>query len=176
MTCKDIVIEYLQAHGYQGVVNQDYGCGCGLKDMAPGECNILECVPAYEVIRRCEDCEAKECESRSEDGQEKPCYTTEKPVRFGLTKIATPLMEAGKIRNARQFVDARGQRIRSKKDLLAAINDRDAEWFDAFDHMKKEQMKKAGIPIRDPARVTPADIQDETDADGRVISDADPGL
>lgn len=176
MTCKDIVIEYLQTHGYQGLVCSEISCGCGIQDFAPCDGNFSECEPAYAVIKRCEDCEIKDCEGRSEDNLEKSCYTTKKPASFGLTKITIPLMEAGKIRNARQFVDARGQRIRSKKDLLAAINDRDAEWFDAFDRMKKDQMRKAGSSIRDPARVTPSDIQDETDTDERVISDADPGL
>lgn len=105
MTCKDIVIEYLQAHGYQGLTCPDVPCGCGIQDFAPCDGNFSACEPAYAETQRCEDCENKDCEGRFEDGQEKTCYTTRKP----------PL-------------------------------------------------------------VTPSEIQDETDADGRVISDADPGL
>ncbi len=48
-TVTEIVQAFLQANGYDGLLNEDddEGCGCGLDDFAPcGGC-LCECTPAY---------------------------------------------------------------------------------------------------------------------------------
>jgi hypothetical protein len=55
MTLRDIIIEGLKAHGYDGLQNED--CGCGLDDLMPCDgdwMNTMKCEPAYR--RECEGC------------------------------------------------------------------------------------------------------------------------
>lgn len=59
MTVKQIITEYLKAHGYDGLCSHGL-CGCDIGDLAPCQCDASHCVPAY----------------KNPDGV---CYTTEKP-------------------------------------------------------------------------------------------------
>jgi len=49
MTCLDIIIEYLKAHGFDGLVNEDIECGCALGDLQPCASNMSECKPGHKV-------------------------------------------------------------------------------------------------------------------------------
>ncbi len=65
MTVKEIVIEYLKKHGFDGLVT-DEGCGCDIADIAPcgGDLfNIIKCEPGYKIL--CEGgemCDPGDCE------------------------------------------------------------------------------------------------------------------
>lgn len=49
MNVRDIVIEYLKKHGYDGLTN-DEECGCGIDDLFPCEACPDRCEPAYRVL------------------------------------------------------------------------------------------------------------------------------
>ena len=49
MTVKDIVVEYLQTHGYDGLFSEDE-CACLKDDLMPcDDPNMWECCPGYKV-------------------------------------------------------------------------------------------------------------------------------
>lgn len=48
MNVKEIIIDYLKSHGYDGLCNDD--CGCGIDNIAPCDECFLSCVPAYHVF------------------------------------------------------------------------------------------------------------------------------
>jgi len=52
MTVKEIVADWLEKHGYDGLAHNE--CGCALDDLMPcdGANNIGDCVPAIKV--RCD--------------------------------------------------------------------------------------------------------------------------
>ena len=54
-TVRSIVAEWLTAHGYDGLVCDDWECGCWLGDLfrCNGQCE--RCEPAYRVPCTCED-------------------------------------------------------------------------------------------------------------------------
>ena len=48
ITVKDIIRAYLIKHGYDGLCNDE--CGCGLDDLYPGDdCPCPDCEPAFKV-------------------------------------------------------------------------------------------------------------------------------
>lgn len=50
MTVREIVKEYLEKNGYDGLYNEDEdGCGCELDDFmhCSGEKDIQKCIPAF---------------------------------------------------------------------------------------------------------------------------------
>lgn len=49
----EIIQEYLKAHGFDGLCNDD--CGCGARDLSPGNCLTDDCQAAYEVPCDCGD-------------------------------------------------------------------------------------------------------------------------
>ena len=53
MTVREIVVEYLRAHGYDGLWTNDCGddgCGCLIDDLAPCCCeSFFECEPGYKL-------------------------------------------------------------------------------------------------------------------------------
>lgn len=63
-----ILVAYLEANGYDGLVNPDLGCGCVLGKLRPCESSCIDCSPAYICSRQCSTCPEKECEMRGEDG------------------------------------------------------------------------------------------------------------
>ena len=56
MTIKDILIEWLKSHGYDGLCNPDISCGCGIRseqdDFMPcgGDYGVSSCEPAMMKI------------------------------------------------------------------------------------------------------------------------------
>lgn len=79
MHVKEIVIEWLETHGYDGFVNNDEPCGCGIDDLAPCqdyESNIpCECEPAYKITGNCKSC-THPCDFCGE--KDAYCFTTRK--------------------------------------------------------------------------------------------------
>lgn len=43
----DILKEYLQENGYDGLCNPEAECGCLIDDLCPCNSYMLECVPGY---------------------------------------------------------------------------------------------------------------------------------
>ena len=61
MTVKEIIVNYLKKHGYDGLVNVDIECGCDIEDL---DCcdnfHLDDCQPAYQNkynAKRCKDCD-----------------------------------------------------------------------------------------------------------------------
>ncbi|MCL2223602.1 MAG: hypothetical protein FWB96_01395 [Defluviitaleaceae bacterium] len=61
MTVSEIIRSYLEEHGYDGLCNSKYECGCGVEDFTPcGNCDITVCEVAY--VNDCTTCSKKsEC-------------------------------------------------------------------------------------------------------------------
>jgi hypothetical protein len=55
MTVNGIVKEYLAKNGYDGLCNDD--CGCGLDDLAPCDNMSEDCMAAYRC--ECENCQTE---------------------------------------------------------------------------------------------------------------------
>jgi hypothetical protein len=51
MTVKEILIEWLKKHGYDGLCNPYHECGCGLNDFILCQVSCELCEPAYK--RQC---------------------------------------------------------------------------------------------------------------------------
>jgi len=52
MNVKQITLEYLTAHGFDGLVQDDIACGCPVFDLMPCVgCDIECCEPAYKLMR-----------------------------------------------------------------------------------------------------------------------------
>jgi hypothetical protein len=50
-TVNEILTEYLESNGFDGLVNLDMECGCKLGDLAPCCNDITSCQPAYRHCR-----------------------------------------------------------------------------------------------------------------------------
>jgi len=50
MKVKQIVAEYLQTHGFDGLVNKDAECGCDLAQLIACEGPCDDCEPGYKRI------------------------------------------------------------------------------------------------------------------------------
>lgn len=61
-TISDIVEDWLIAHGYDGLVNSDYACGCLLGDTAPCGDGCADCAAAYRWPCTPETCENNDCD------------------------------------------------------------------------------------------------------------------
>ena len=55
MTTKDIIINYLKENGFDGLVQIDLECGCGIDDLAPCDQMAIDCEPAYYAKCDCEE-------------------------------------------------------------------------------------------------------------------------
>jgi hypothetical protein len=83
---REIVEQYLKAHGFDGLACQTESCGCQIGDLAPccdGD-NVLACMPGY--VHTCETCnsgrflgEDPECSPIDED----PCPIDDHPQEGG---------------------------------------------------------------------------------------------
>jgi len=61
--------EYAKEHGYTGLYNSDFECGCLIDDIAPCDNNCASCKFGYWT--ECKDCEDIEtCEFHNIDGVE----------------------------------------------------------------------------------------------------------
>lgn len=49
MKVRDIIKQYLETHGYDGLVNSESTCACSLDDLVPCAADPLECEPAYRI-------------------------------------------------------------------------------------------------------------------------------
>lgn len=78
MTVKEIVRDYLDRNGYDGLVNTEIPCGCDKEDLALCDGLDLEfCLPAYKRMRKCSECKTP-CEGYSDTEEPTPCYGTVK--------------------------------------------------------------------------------------------------
>ena len=44
---RQIVADYLRENGFDGLYNLVVDCACKLEDLAPCDCNLLDCKPGY---------------------------------------------------------------------------------------------------------------------------------
>lgn len=51
----DIILDYLIENDFDGLVNSDNECGCGIDDLVPCDSNCMGCKPAIEVEPPSED-------------------------------------------------------------------------------------------------------------------------
>lgn len=49
MNCKEIIEKYLKDNGYDGLIEKEEGCGCGLDNLIPCDSYCLYCEPGYKV-------------------------------------------------------------------------------------------------------------------------------
>ena len=79
LTIKDIIKKYLVDNGYDGLCNEE--CGCGIAEM-PACCGPFdECQPAYKVQDKCPECK-NECTGYL-PRENQFCYKTEKQKGVG---------------------------------------------------------------------------------------------
>ena len=55
MKIKEILIDWLKSHCYEGLCNQEIDCGCGLDDFMPCDEVDKECEPAMKKIAKEDD-------------------------------------------------------------------------------------------------------------------------
>ena len=84
MTVKEMLEDYLQAHGYGGLVCQEIPCGCVLGDLEPcGDCMCSDvCEAGY--VHNCDDCPDEVRKECTVDGCPCPggwCVSTEKELK-----------------------------------------------------------------------------------------------
>jgi hypothetical protein len=67
MTVKEILVEWLKEHGYDGLCT--HGCGCVVDDLIPCVDGIETCEPGYRVpCSSCADCQLDGCEVCDDNG------------------------------------------------------------------------------------------------------------
>ena len=69
MTIKEIVLDYLKEHSFDGLAGDE--CGCGIDDFAPCGEMRSDCQPAYKY--KCVCCGKCDC------GQGDDCFSVEEP-------------------------------------------------------------------------------------------------
>jgi hypothetical protein len=72
VTIREIIVEYLRQHGYDGLCKDS--CGCGLDDLAPCGGDPMDCQPAHKRKCDCENCDSA-CDAA---GEGEWCYGTTK--------------------------------------------------------------------------------------------------
>jgi len=75
MTVQEIIKKYLRDNGFDGLCNDD--CGCGIDDFAPCDSLSLDCNPAYKC-----NCKHDECDNKFGN-----CYTTSKENKCWMMDI-----------------------------------------------------------------------------------------
>jgi hypothetical protein len=52
MNVREILVEWLTAHGYDGLFSETIGCACELSDLCPNGCDDipLDCEPGYKAL------------------------------------------------------------------------------------------------------------------------------
>lgn len=78
---RSIIIDFLQANGYDGLVNLDAECGCAMDDLAVCDSPFVECVPAYrwESCGGCAALEEHDGDSGFCEWEGCGCFRTERP-------------------------------------------------------------------------------------------------
>ena len=59
MTAKEILIEWLKEHNYDGLWHQDTECGCMIDDLMPCESWCGDCTPGHK--QDCTGCDGELC-------------------------------------------------------------------------------------------------------------------
>lgn len=80
VSVEDILAKALIAEGYEGLCNDD--CGCGLDNLAPCEHMWLDCVAAYAWVCAADPACRAEC-SEYEEGYTKGCFRSVKQAARG---------------------------------------------------------------------------------------------
>jgi hypothetical protein len=77
-TVKIILTEWLKEYNYDGLAGDH--CGCGINDLCPCDCNLLNCQPAYKIKTDCKNCKTPcDGEIYNNNSSDAYCYKTEKP-------------------------------------------------------------------------------------------------
>lgn len=78
MNCKEIIQKYLKENGYDGLINADLECGCGIDDFEPcGDLNTVDCKAAY--WHECKKCKTfPNCDLNDSCATECGCFKEEK--------------------------------------------------------------------------------------------------
>lgn len=73
---KDIVAEFLEAHGYDGLFDADNDCACSLDDLFPcGEGSLIYCQPGYKIPCNCGDHDFHIGREKPQEGEISICST-----------------------------------------------------------------------------------------------------
>lgn len=76
---KEIIISYMKENNFTSLCNPEIPCGCTIEDLAPCDnINLTDCLLGY--TKKCEpsNCEAEECENKT-DSKQTFCTTLIKP-------------------------------------------------------------------------------------------------
>ncbi len=76
MSVRDIIAEWLKAHGYGGLTNDE--CGCDISDLMPCDEDCSYCAPAYRHPCQSSDCD--ECQAECDGWQEGRCLYSREPL------------------------------------------------------------------------------------------------
>ncbi|MBL7006356.1 MAG: hypothetical protein ISR78_04665 [Spirochaetia bacterium] len=76
MTVVDIIVNYLEENGFDGLCNPDGECGCCFCDFVPCENVEIECRPAYKVAYN----DLSEDQKKYIDSDCEWCMFPEKPL------------------------------------------------------------------------------------------------
>jgi hypothetical protein len=80
MNVKDIVREWLIAHGYTGLYcSWEQDCGCSLDDLAPCDESFGACLPGYWVACTCEEHDGEHIQTDKPDAVINDAVTTSSP-------------------------------------------------------------------------------------------------
>jgi hypothetical protein len=107
MNAHDMIVDYLESHGYTGLVNQEIPCGCVAGDLAPcgGECmNLEECVAGY--VHYCDDCSPankEECTVEDCPCVGVYCVGPEKEITHHVEPPREPWITDAKLRDVVEF-------------------------------------------------------------------------
>lgn len=74
---RGIIINFLKANGYDGLVNLEAECGCGLDELNLCDGPCVDCEPAYRWAT-CDGCKALEGEDGFCEWEGLGCYRTVK--------------------------------------------------------------------------------------------------
>ena len=83
MNVRDIVSEWLQSHGYDGLYSADE-CGCLMDNLMPCEEGLTDCKPGYKIIHDGNGCNpGVECDEVCDGGDW--CISSHKPESATVT-------------------------------------------------------------------------------------------
>lgn len=98
-TIKKIVTTYLRKNGYDGLVNRDLDCGCGVNELSPCDyCDIFSCEPGH----KCDCTSCTDIGSCEISGNYGGGYAAGYCIKPGHAKKQTNKTKGRKARNNRK--------------------------------------------------------------------------